>query len=132
MAAAVARGRVGLEEVTGEGLRDPEVARLVAATTVREEDKYNARFPDKGRWGDVTLVLKDGRRLESGETNARGGAEDPLPEAEVVAKFRAYAAPVLGEARAEEIERAVLGLGRSDADFKRVVDLACSSPPAET
>jgi 2-methylcitrate dehydratase PrpD len=124
VAAAVVRGKVGLEEVTGDAFRDPEIARLVAATTVREEAKYNARFPDKGRWGDVTLVLKDGRRLESGETNARGGADDPLPRAEVVAKFHEYAAPAVGEARAQEIERAILGLDQPDADFKRVVDLS--------
>ncbi len=131
VAAAIARGKVGLEEVTGDGLRDPEIARLVAATTVREEAKYNARFPDRGRWGDVTLVLKDGRRLESGETNARGGAEDPLPRAEVVAKFHDYAAPVVGEARAQEIEQAILGLERPGADFKRAIDLSLPNRPSE-
>src|SRR5262249_7164295 len=75
VAAALAKGRLGVAEIEGPGLRDTEAARLVAATTIRESPRYNERFP-AGRWGEVTLVLKDGRRLDSGALNARGGPEN--------------------------------------------------------
>ena len=74
VAAALVKGRVGVAEIEGPGLADPEAARLVAATTVHESAEYNARFP-ADRWGEVTVVLKDGRRLDSGPRNARGGPE---------------------------------------------------------
>jgi 2-methylcitrate dehydratase PrpD len=122
VAAALARGRVGVKEVTGESLRDPVIARLVAATRVREDETYNARFPE-GRWGEVTVVLSDGRRVDSGPKNARGGPDDPLAADEILDKFRDFATPVLGQARTREIESAVLGLWEPDADFARTLDL---------
>jgi 2-methylcitrate dehydratase PrpD len=122
VAAALARGRVGVNEVTGESLRDPVIARLVAAIRVREDETYNARFPE-GRWGEVTVLLRDGRRLESGPKNARGGPDEPLSSDEVLDKFRDFATPVLGQARTREIESAVLGLGEPDADFARTLEL---------
>ena len=80
VAAALVKGRVGVAEIEGPGLADPEAARLVAATTLHEFAEYNARFP-ADRWGEVTVVLKDGRRLDSrspqrpgraGESHRRG------------------------------------------------------------
>jgi len=40
-------------------------------------------------------------------TVVRGDAVDPVPESEVVAKFAALAAPVLGDARARSVVEAV-------------------------
>jgi 2-methylcitrate dehydratase PrpD len=122
VAVALVRGRVGPDEVQGSGLADPAVARLVAKTTVREEDTYNERFPE-GRWGDVTLVLKDGRRLGSGAINARGGLDAPLGRAEVTAKFRNFAEPVLGRARAHAIEDAVFALHEADSKLAPLQNL---------
>lgn len=129
VAAALVRGRLGVDEITGAALTDPEIERLVAATSVRTEDRHNVRFPD-GRWGQVDLVLEDGRRLESGEIDARGGPDAPLSKDEMVAKFHAFAAPVLGAARAGAIEAAVLGLDAADAGFAGLVDLV-APPPAD-
>ena len=125
--AALVHGRVGVAEITGDSLSDPAVARLVAATTVGESERHNARFP-AGRWGEVTLVLQDGQRLESGELNARGGPDGPLSTSEVCEKFQDFAAPVIGKPRAEALERAVLGLGEEGASFETVVDLITEAP----
>ena len=56
VAAALVRGRVGVEEVTGAALTDPAIERLVRATTVTEDARHQARFPD-GRWAELALVL---------------------------------------------------------------------------
>jgi 2-methylcitrate dehydratase PrpD len=122
VACAVVFGRVGADEVLGSALSDPAVARLVAGTTIGENQTYNDRFPD-GRWGDVTLVLTDGRRLDSGEINARGGPDAPLDRAEVAAKFHSFAEPVLGRARAQAIERTVAALHERESALAPVQDL---------
>lgn len=127
VAAALVRGQVGPDEVLGSGLRDPEIARLVAATSVRENQTYNERFPI-GRWGDVTLVLGDGRRLQSGAINARGGPDDRLDRAEVSAKFHAYADAAIGRERARDISAAVFALHDEDASLDKLLDLVLSAP----
>jgi len=124
VAAALVRGCVGVTEIEGPGLSDPEAARLVAATTVRESQEYNARFP-AGRWGEVAVILKDGRRLESGPCNARGGPENPMDEAEVRAKFAELARPALGGTRADAIEDAVRRLGEPGTSLGPLLELVC-------
>jgi 2-methylcitrate dehydratase PrpD len=124
VAAAFARGRVGVAEITGAGLRDAEVARLVAATEVQESADYNARFP-AGRWGDVTVTLADGRRFSSGPRDARGGPENPLKEDEILAKFMDFAVPAIGSQRAGALRDAVLRLEEPGSRFAPVVDLVC-------
>ncbi len=116
------RGRVGPEELTAACFDDPEVLRLIASTTVGERARHQARFP-AGRWADITLVLKDGRRLESGDVEARGDLSDPLSRDEIVAKFDAYATPVVGEARCAAIKRAVFSLSAEDARLSDLFEL---------
>jgi 2-methylcitrate dehydratase PrpD len=124
VAAALVKGRIGVGEITGAGLTDPETARLVAATTVLESKEYSARFP-ADRLGDVVLTLKDGRRLASGEHNARGGPENPLREDEILAKFHDFAAPAIGAARARALADAVRRLEEPNGDFAPVLELSC-------
>ncbi len=114
-AAALVRGRVGPEEVAPEALDDPEILRLSQGMLVTESDAYNAAFPAH-RFADVTLLLKDGRRLTSPRTEASGDPENPAPIAEVRAKFHASADAVLGAARADAIEAAVDALGAGGLD----------------
>jgi len=72
VATALLRGRVEVDEVRDATLSEPEIRRLISHTTITEKELYNERFP-AGRWGDVTLVLNSGERLNSGALNARGG-----------------------------------------------------------
>jgi 2-methylcitrate dehydratase PrpD len=130
VAAALVRGRVGPDEVLGSGLTDPAVARLVAKTTVRREPSYDARFPE-GRWGDVTLLLEDGRRLATPGINARGGPEAPLAADEVTAKFRDFAEPVLGRVRAGEIEDRIAALHHPKSRFAPLQDLVLTAIGSE-
>ncbi len=116
VATMIAHQRIDPGHIAGEGLRDPRVARLVAATSLREEARHEARYPG-GRWADVTLVTSDGRRLASGDVHARGGPERPFDAADIVAKFEAYATPVLGPERTAAIRDAALGLTGRDRPF---------------
>ena len=70
----------------------------------------------------VSITLTDGTVLDSGPTEASGGPDPQPTEAEVVGKYRAFAGTVLGQARVEEIETAVMGLDGPNADFKAVLD----------
>ena len=126
VAAAVVHGRLGVSQITGHGLTDPETRRLVETTTVLESPEYNARFP-AGRWGDVVLVLKDGQRLASGPCDARGGPENPLREEEILAKFHDYAIPAIGASQARALADAVRRLIEPGSDFAPVLDWACRS-----
>ncbi|MEF9604372.1 MmgE/PrpD family protein, partial [Paracoccus sp. PXZ] len=109
-AVALVRGRVDPADVAEDGLADPLIRGLAAGMTVTEREDFNAAFPAR-RFADVRLVMKDGRVLDSGPTEAAGDPEAPAPMDAVRAKFRAYAAPVLGEVRAADLEKAVDRLG---------------------
>jgi len=109
VAAQAVHGRIGLEHVSGAGLRDPQVLAMIDRITVAESEIHNASFPDT-RDADVQLTLHDGRVLESGLVHARGGSERPMPEGYIIAKFAEFAGPALGAARADAICDAVLGL----------------------
>jgi len=67
---------------------------------------FSRLFPTE-RWARVRVTLADGRRLVSEPAVARGSAENPLSDAELLTKYRSYAEPVLGPARAARIEHAV-------------------------
>lgn len=96
VAAALLRGRLGLAEIDGPGLSDPEVLVLSEAMELVEEQDYCARFPAE-RWAHAVVDLADGRRLVSAPCPARGDPEAPFSDAEVETKFRELASPLLGD-----------------------------------
>jgi 2-methylcitrate dehydratase PrpD len=53
LAARIAKGHVGPDEITGAGLSDPEVAAMMDRIAIAEDPRHSARFP-AGRWSDVT------------------------------------------------------------------------------
>ncbi|WP_246684304.1 MmgE/PrpD family protein [Mesorhizobium sp. B2-6-5] len=128
VAAALARGRVGPDEVLGSGLNDPKLQRLVGLTGIRADETYCALYP-KQQCGDVTVVLSDGRRITSGPSRARGGPDAPLSEAELVTKFSSHANDLLGVERATAIRQAVQDLDRPDARFDNLQQLLLAPIP---
>jgi 2-methylcitrate dehydratase PrpD len=107
VAAVLAFGDVGPEALAA--VRDPRVARLLGLVRLAEDPALSSRFPAE-RHARVSVTLRDGRRLMSGDCVARGSAENPLTDAELRGKYDAYAAPVLGPARAARIAAAVAAL----------------------
>ena len=116
IATMAAYGRIGVEHISGKGLHDPLVARIIERISVAQADKHNDRFP-AGRWADVQITLSDGRLLDSGDVHARGGPEAPMSETELIAKFMEFSAPSLGTSRAANIREAVLGLSSNSSRF---------------
>jgi 2-methylcitrate dehydratase PrpD len=102
VAAAIVRGKFGLEELQRSALDDPAIRRLCANTELIES-AHLTEISVKKRWADVTLFLKDGRELECPPKSARGDPDDPLSDEELDRKYRLFAEPVLGSKRAEEI-----------------------------
>ncbi len=111
-AVALVRGRVNPDDVMKQSFSDPEIKRLASSMVVVESDTYNTAFP-ANRISSVTLSLKSGEKLISGDTEALGDPENPVTDAEVKAKFHAYAGAKLGVARTEDLEKAVDKLGDS-------------------
>lgn len=122
VAAALVRGRVGVEEISDAAFSDPEICRLTRATDAIVDDACERSYPQR-RLGRVTLVLKDGRRLDSGLREASGGPVPQPTDVDVVAKFRRFATPALGGARAAEVERLTLSQIDAGASFSTLLEL---------
>lgn len=103
VAAMIVRGQVGVQELAPETLKDPEILRLSRNVVLIDDDEMT-RISQGKRWAQVTLVLRNGERIEDRPRTPRGDADQPLSDAELSAKFHLFADPVLGRDRADEIE----------------------------
>lgn len=118
VATMIVHRRIGVEHVSGEGLADADVARLIGCTRMVAEPRHQARYP-AGRWADVEIQLRNGKVAASGDVHARGGPERPFSENDIVDKFMEFAVPPLGLNRAAALRDAVLSLS-SDGPFSDV------------
>ena len=109
VATQAVHGRIGVEQVSGDGLADTAVHAMIKRISVAESNAHNSTFPHT-RDADVQITLNDGRVLDSGLVHARGGSERPMDESEIIAKFEDYASPVIGADRARVIVAAVTGM----------------------
>jgi 2-methylcitrate dehydratase PrpD len=125
VAAIAARGVLGAAELGDAGLQDPAINAMLARIRAVEDGAMTARFPAQ-RLAAVDITLRDGRRLASPPTVARGDPEHALADAEVLAKFRGLAA-LLGPERMALIERCVFSLD-TDADASRQLGEAILAP----
>lgn len=108
----VARGELNFIDLFEDRrISDPEVERLAASTTVtRDEGELEALFPDFYA-GDVTLTLRDGRKVQERSDIARGYPEAPLSEADRNDKFHALVGSVADDNRHAELERLARSVG---------------------
>jgi len=96
VAATLARG--ALKEEGFRQLDDPEIARLIAVTTLMEGPAFTAAFP--ARQGTrVAVVLDDGRCYEHTLLDVRAADDDCIRQ-----RFRTAAAKVVGASSAAAIE----------------------------
>lgn len=120
-------GRIGLEHISGTGLKDPVVAEFMTRITVAECEHHNQRFP-QGRCADVVIRTTEGQALASGDVHARGGPEAPMSKQEVIEKFMAFSAPTIGQARASIVRDGILNLVQPDARFSDLESLLYDPP----
>ena len=128
VAAMIARGKVGLEELQPDALTDPEIKQIADITELAESEEYT-RLSTEKRWADVELFLKDGRHFQSPARTPKGDRDDPLSDDEIVTKFQSFAVPVLGEARAEELLDLCFNFDDLNSDdFARLMTLIVEKP----
>jgi 2-methylcitrate dehydratase PrpD len=127
VAAAVVRGRLAAEEMAEAAFDDPGIQRLSSGMVLHERDDFNARFPAE-RYAQVTFVLRDGRRLVSGDTTTRGDPSTPLPPDVLAEKFRMLADPIVGPALRGKIETAVDALVLPESRAADLIDLVTEAP----
>lgn len=102
VAVMLRHGHIGPRHIAGEGLGDPEVAKLIPKISVVATPEYSAQFPQHRR-SEVDIVLNDGTRLCSGSVDARGGPEAWMSDSEVEMKFHNFCADALPDERARAI-----------------------------
>ncbi|MCL4767609.1 MAG: MmgE/PrpD family protein [Hyphomicrobiaceae bacterium] len=127
VAAALARGKVTVEEILPQSFSDPAIRRLVAQTDVSVDAACEAAYPAR-RMASVAIMGRNGRRYESGMREASGGPVPLAGAAEVTAKFRSFSEPVIGRSRAAEIESLALGIDAPGRAFRSLLD-AIAPPP---
>jgi 2-methylcitrate dehydratase PrpD len=84
LASGFVRGGVGLDAFTDEAVRDPAV--LALAAKVRYVIDPGNPYPNAFT-GHIRAVLNDGRVIEERQPHFRGGANEPLTQADIVEKF---------------------------------------------
>ena len=102
VAAALLHGRLGIAEIDGAGLADPQVLALSEAMVLIEAPDYCRRFPAE-RWAHAVVELTDGQRLISAPCPARGDPEAPLSDAALIDKFHSLAGAALDRERREAL-----------------------------
>ena len=120
VAAIIARGKLGVVELSDAGLHDAEIGAVLDRIRLAEEAAFSAQFPQQ-RLAIVQITLKDGTQLASPPTAARGDPEDALSDHEMLAKFRQLG-DVLGSARLRTIEQSVFALDSDPAALAALMD----------
>ena len=128
VAAMIVRGQVGARELDSATLQDPDILRVSKATNLIDDPDLT-RISDGKRWAQVSITLQDGTRLDAAPRTPRGDTDLPLSDAEISQKYHLFADPVLGQARADELEQLSGAFDSLNAaDFARLLDLALSAP----
>ena len=110
VAVALLDRSVGLAQFTDDRVRRADVQALMPRIRMVIHPEQTTRDCLPTRFSEVTLTLRDGRRLVRRVRHAKGQPQNPLTDAELTAKFRDAATRVLPAERAESILSAVHGL----------------------
>jgi 2-methylcitrate dehydratase PrpD len=118
---ALHHGAVRLNAFEAERLSDTSIRNLMTKLVLSSDEELTARFP-RQRAARLSLLLNDGTFVEHFSPYRKGDPESPLSDAELVDKFNELTIPVIGNERAEQLQRQVWSL-----DGLTVKDLALSS-----
>lgn len=111
VSAALVRGRLTLDELEPDVLRDAEILALADKLSYAEDP--DSPFP-AAYSGEVIVTTHDGRQLRHREHVNRGAADRPLSNDEIIAKFRDNAAMAADRDTCEKQLAAMLSLDRQD------------------
>jgi 2-methylcitrate dehydratase PrpD len=104
---ALLDGGVGFAQFTDERVRQADVQALMPRVRMVVHPDQTTRDCLPTRFSEVTITLRDGRRLQRRVHQAKGQPQNPLTDDELIAKFRDCAARALPADRGESILAAV-------------------------
>jgi len=107
MAAQSVLGGVRLAAFAPEALANPAILALMQRVTVSEDAELAAAYPKK-RMAKLLVRLKDGREINHFQQTRKGDPEDPLSDAELVAKYDELAGSVLAPSKLSALRQAIL------------------------
>jgi 2-methylcitrate dehydratase PrpD len=123
LAEALYHGSLAKNAYDTKSLRHPEILALARRVSYHAEPA----FPGPGRFkGIVRITLRDGRTFEEVEEYNRGSLENPMSEAELLAKFDENAASFLLPTEREALAHRILKLDELP-DASALVSLAAPS-----
>jgi 2-methylcitrate dehydratase PrpD len=128
LACAVLRGKLGPSEVTPPAIFDPQIIDFMKRIEALEDPEIQKGFP-ANRQARVEITTGDGRCFDSGVVDAPWGpASGPPEDRDLLEKFRTVTGPVLGDARAGELQDMIWNL-ESAPLAARLLDLATPRRP---
>ena len=98
---------VGLAQFADERVRRPDVQAFMPKVRMVVHPEQITRDCLPTRFSEVTITLKDGRRIQKRISQAKGQPSNPLSEDELQTKFRDCAALVLPKERVDAVLAAV-------------------------
>jgi 2-methylcitrate dehydratase PrpD len=113
VATALVHGSVRLSAFTADRLHDPATRALMARTVVTLDPEVDAGFPGR-RAARVTVILRDGRRIEYLQPDRKGDPELPLSDADLDGKLVELASPQIGVPAARALLARIWALDTAD------------------
>jgi len=109
VATALRYGHVQAGNFTPASLEEGGLKELMKKVKFAADPDLTATYPRK--WpARVTIMLKDGRKLDGANTYPKGDPENPLSERELITKFRGLTEGALSPPQADAIIDRVMGL----------------------
>jgi 2-methylcitrate dehydratase PrpD len=114
-------GDIGLEHLSAQTLNDPRLAAAMSKVTMHVSDRWNSAELQQAcpEGAYVTVMLRDGRKIESFTCSARGTVAKPLSDADLAKKFMSCVRPVSSDQKAVQL----LSRLRAVADIENIRDL---------
>ncbi|MBF6180805.1 MmgE/PrpD family protein [Nocardia otitidiscaviarum] len=118
VATALVRGAVGLTDFEPAARTDSTVLALMDKISVHLDPEADAAYPRSGRPAEVTITTTDGRVFAQRVQHPYGEPSNPMHDADLEAKARRLAEPVVGAAAATKLIAAAW-----DGDALAVLDV---------
>jgi 2-methylcitrate dehydratase len=111
VAVAVADGNVLPSSFSDKKLADPRILELLGKIKVVADAEIDALFPQVKR-ARVRITTKDGQCYSNQVDHAKGSPQNPMSDADIIAKFHSNAAEVLDRSEREKIIEVTLNVDR--------------------